>query len=610
MATLLLIISVSSLLWPFQVSSLPVPSLSKRSSLSVEKSEDVMVSPNGMFSAGFLAVGVNAYSFAIWFTEPPGQNQNQKPTIVWMANRDQPVNGKRSTLSLDARGNLILTDAGQFNVWATNTSSPSSVELHLEDTGDLVLKEIMVGGSKILWQSFDFPTNTLLPHQSFTRRTSLVSSRSETNHSSGFYKLFFNNDNIIRLLYDNGDISSGYWPDPWLMPVQLKRSTYNASRIAVLDSLGNFTSSDNFTFITSDHGTVLQRRFIVDHDGNLRVYSRKDATEKWYVSWQAQMNPCRIHGVCGPNSICTIDPGSGSKCSCVPGYRLKNVKDLSQGCEQTYNISCTTSESYSFVQLSHVDFYGYDIGNFLGITFEECSKKCLESCYCIGFQYSFNKGDGHFNCYPKTMLLNGCHSPAFEGAFYLKLPNVNSSSYESFIEESSTHCSNETREVERMYVKDHENGKVKLMLWFAVGIGGIEVICILVVWGFLIRSGQQSGKNAQGYLPLGTGFRSYTYSELKKATQGKSQMMMGIQNKDGGEVGNWRLVTWMRAEKTRASADASWLKEIIDPMIEGDFDLYKMQALVEVALQCVEEDRDARPTMKQVVEMLQTYEND
>ncbi|KAI4328549.1 hypothetical protein L6164_020893 [Bauhinia variegata] len=87
-------------------------------------------------------------------------------------------------------------------------------------------------------------------------------------------------------------------------------------------------------------------------------------------------------------------------------------------------------------------------------------------------------------------------------------------------------------------------------------------------------------------------------------------MMMGIQNEYGGEVGNWTLVTWVRGERTTACADGSSLKEIINPMIEGDFDLYKMQALVEVALQCVEEDRDERPTMKQVVEMLQTYEND
>jgi len=67
--------------------------LKKGSSLSVEKhTEDVIVSSKGTFSAGFYPVGENAFSFAIWFTEL--QNHTPNPAnIVWMANREQPVNG-------------------------------------------------------------------------------------------------------------------------------------------------------------------------------------------------------------------------------------------------------------------------------------------------------------------------------------------------------------------------------------------------------------------------------------------------------------------------------------------------------------------------------------
>ncbi|KAI4346100.1 hypothetical protein L6164_013182 [Bauhinia variegata] len=195
-------------------------------SLSVGKPEDVIVSKNGLFSAGFQAIGENAYCFTIWFAQPDHQN----PTIVWMANRDQPVNGIRSTLSL--------------------------IKL------------------------FDFPTNTLLPGQNLTRSIKLVSSRSETNQSSGFYKLFYDNDNILRLLYDGPDFSSTYWPDPGKSLWDAGRSTYNGSRVAVLDALGYFVSSHNYNFRTSDYGLVLQRRLTLDSDRNLRVYSREqDANE-------------------------------------------------------------------------------------------------------------------------------------------------------------------------------------------------------------------------------------------------------------------------------------------------------------------------------------------
>lgn len=51
------------------------------------------------------------------------------------------------------------------------------------------------------------------------------------------------------------------------------------------------------------------------------------------------------------------------------------------------------------------------------------------------------------------------------------------------------------------------------------------------------------------------------------------------------------------------------LAEIVDSNMDGEYDTGKMEVLVSVALQCVEEDMNARPTMKQVVELLTGHEN-
>ena len=177
-----------SLAFSFPFSSSAVV-IRKGTSLSVEKLE-ILTSPNGIFSAGFYSVGENAFCFAIWFSN--------SRTVVWMANHDHPVNGKHSKLPLLNNGNLILTDATKSNVtvWTTNTASPHLVQLFLYNTGNLVLlnKDYVN-----LWESFDFPTNTLLPQQLLTRKTKLVSSRSQTNFSFGFYKLSKSNryDNIF-----------------------------------------------------------------------------------------------------------------------------------------------------------------------------------------------------------------------------------------------------------------------------------------------------------------------------------------------------------------------------------------------------------------------------
>ncbi|KAG6672017.1 hypothetical protein I3842_16G035300 [Carya illinoinensis] len=796
MGTLILFILFSALF--AQVTSTN-HTLSEGLSLSREKPEDVLTSPNGVFSAGFYSVGDNAYCFAIWFASRPSRIQDR--TVVWMANRDQPVNGRKSKLSLLRTGNLILTDAGEFIVWETNTISLSSLELHLYDTGNLVLRTL---GGENLWESFDFPTDTLLPQQLLTRNTKLVSSRSQTNYSSGFYKLLFDNDNVLCLLYDGAKVSSIYWPEPRVLRWQAGRFAYNSSRIAVLDSFWNFSSSDKFTFSSAGYGQLLHRRLTLDYDGNLRLYSWDEEGEMWVVSWQAFQVPCIIHGVCGANSICSYVPGIGRNCSCLPGYKMINHTDWSQGCEPEFDLSFEKNV-FDFLRLSHLDFYGYDYNNYPNYTLDQCKKLCLELAECKAFQYTFGTTIGYSNCYPKILLMNGHRLPSFEGSFYLRVPKNNLlSSNANLVEEMRLNCSSEgPLLLERAYLKSRVNGTVKFMLWFVCGLGGLEIVGIFLVWLLLFGTPKSSSANKQGYLLAITGFRKFNYSELKKATkgfteeigrgaggivykgvladnrvaaikqlyeahqgedvflaevsiigrlnhmnliemwgycaEGKHRLLVSeymehgsladnlssnsldwkkrfeialgtakglsylheeclewvlhcdvkpenifldsyykpkvadfglsklqsrgeldnssfskmrgtrgymapewlfnlpitskvdvysygivvlemVTGKDaakgvhaidnGGEPQHKRLASWVREKKNRATSTKSWLEEIIDPRLEGKYDIGKMETLIGVALQCSEEEKDARPSMRQVVEMLLAQEND
>ncbi|KAK7841464.1 putative receptor protein kinase zmpk1 [Quercus suber] len=212
--------------------------------------------------------------------------------------------------------------------------------------------------------------------------------------------------------------------------------------------------------------------------------------------------------------------------------------------------------------LSHVDFYSYygnDFGNFLNYTFDQCRDLCLAACDCIAFEYNFNKEAGYSKCYPKTRLLNGYRSPELNGDVYLKLPKSYILSHNNPLEEFNLNCSGDGT------LPSGKKSTEKFMLWFACGVGGLEIISFFLAWFLLIKTQKSLGVDKQEYDRAAIGFRKFTYTELKKATKSF---------------------------------------KIIDPMLEGKYDIFEMKALVQVALQCVEEDKDVRPTMSQVVEML------
>ncbi|KAF5764834.1 putative protein kinase RLK-Pelle-SD-2b family [Helianthus annuus] len=481
--------------------------LTQGSSLLVEKKHH-LVSPNGLFTAGFHEIGQNAYLFAIWFSEPMLDGNH---TLVWMANRDWPVNGKHSRFSLLKNGNLVLTDAGGQRIWTTDTQSSSPLQLQLLDSGNLVLTRL--GTKSFLWQSFNFPTHTLLPNQPFTKDTELISSRSSTNLSSGFYKLYFDSGNVIRLLYSRNEVNvtNIYWPPPTLRTWEAGRNNNNNSKFAFLDSKGRFLSSDNLTFTTTDYGDSLQRRITLDVDGNVRVYSLNQGN--WSVTWQTFSAPC-LYGICGPNSLCTHSLESGRICTCMHGYRSKNHSDLSFGCEPTFDLS-QHRENFGFIKLPHVEFVGFDSIYNRKSTLKECTNYCLNDSNCKAFQFAFDEKLAAFTCNVKTLLFSGYYKgPSF--TTFLKLPKNDVLSYNQYVaNKSSLECSSSIIKLERTYQKKNSNGSIKFILWFSIILGAIEVASFVLIYCI---TKEPSGTTTQTYLAIATGFKRFTYAEIVKAS--------------------------------------------------------------------------------------------
>ncbi|KAM7269757.1 hypothetical protein ACFE04_025254 [Oxalis oulophora] len=520
-------------------------------SLSVNNPQDILVSKNGIFSSGFYSLGVNSVCLAIWVT-----SSSETPTLVWIQNREEPLNGKSSKLSLRKHGNLILIDGDTSKEQVTlhsaedtlSSISASLFRLQLLDSGNLAL---FSNKTQIVWQSFDSPTDTLLPNQPLGRNTSLISSNSATDHSKGYYKLTFDNDNVLRLLYDGPQFSSPYWPEQQLVDTG-GRSRNNFTRIMVMDSSGHFLSSDFLEFYAADAGSVILRRLKLDYDGNLRVYSINNQTRDWVVSWQAVPQTCAIRRSCGPNSLCSYIPDIGKTCTCLPGYKFADDQDLTDGCVPKIQIPCdnNSDSQVGFLRLSHVDFYGFDMEYRWNLTFQDCKDLCKGWCQCKGFRLiATSQSNTHipfFICYFKNILLNGYYAPSIDGDMYVKLPQQFLSSEFHPQKPPSLNCSSEGSKLVR---QKRENGTVKFLLCRATSNGPV-------------------GEN------------------------------------------NKRIDIWVRQKMREELTPELWIEDIIDPRIIGPIDIKKMKVMVRVALRCVEEDKDTRPTMSQVVEMLLQQNHD
>ncbi|XP_020277068.1 putative receptor protein kinase ZmPK1 isoform X2 [Asparagus officinalis] len=491
----------------FLASATPQNSLSRDSSLYVEDDSNVLLSADESFTCGFYEIGANAYTFSVWFSNSANK------TVVWTANRDRPVNGHGSAVTFRKDGIMVLSDAEGIIIWSTNTSSTEANTAQLLNTGNLVLNDPK---GNLIWQSFDSPTDTLLPTQPIIKSKQLISARARGSLSSGYYSFYFDNDNVLKLMYDGPEVSSIYWPDPDNTVWYNGRTNYNSSRYGVLDEQGQFLASDRLAFNASDFGSGTRRRLTLDYDGNLRLYSLNESSGLWLVSWEALPQLCLVHGLCGKNGICVYTPRP--ECSCPFGYEMKDASDWSKGCKPRFNISCESHQEMEFVELPKTDFWGFDLNYTPSVALEYCKKRCRDDCRCQAIGYKIGSGA----CFTKSALFNGKTTPQFPGSAYLKLPKSFGMSKLSAtqVHEPICNSSNAEGSVDPSYIFSKSSGLSKLVYfcWFVSVIGVIEILFVVFGWWFIFRSDRKSTSVEEGYKAISDHFRKFRYQELKKAT--------------------------------------------------------------------------------------------
>uniref|UniRef100_A0A0A0LS76 Receptor-like serine/threonine-protein kinase n=1 Tax=Cucumis sativus TaxID=3659 RepID=A0A0A0LS76_CUCSA len=121
------------------------------------KHPSTIISNADSFQLGwFSPLNSTAQYVGIWY------HQISIQTLVWVANKDTPLNNTSGIFTISNDGNLVVLDEYNTTIWSSNITSPTAnTTARILDSGNLVLEDPVSG--VFIWESFEHPSNLLLP---------------------------------------------------------------------------------------------------------------------------------------------------------------------------------------------------------------------------------------------------------------------------------------------------------------------------------------------------------------------------------------------------------------------------------------------------------------
>ncbi|PRQ35357.1 putative protein kinase RLK-Pelle-SD-2b family [Rosa chinensis] len=413
---------------PFSTIAQSYNNISFGSYLTAQEDNLSWASPSGEFAFGFQKVGNAGFLLAIWFDKIPER------TIVWSANRNNPVQ-QGSRVEFSAEGKLTLTDIGTgkpTNIADGQSTYTGVAYAAMLDTGNFVLA---TRNSTYLWQSFDHPTDTILPTQTLNLNSSLFAQLTATNYSEGRFKFTLEYGGSLTLYTVNYPLKS---------PNFLYWSIETGSGFQVI-----FNQSGSIYLIAQNGSTLhvvledpvstqdVYQRATLDYDGVLRHYIHEKSTDSWSTFTFIPPNICTAiveytgGGACGFNSLCTHDEDAAhTSCSCPLGYIPIDQDDERNGCTQNFfpqscDKASSETEHFEFQELQFTDWPGGDYEHFQPFNKEQCKQSCLADCFCA--IAIFNEGSA--DCWKKRIpLSNGKINDDVKGLALVKIRKDTSTS--------------------------------------------------------------------------------------------------------------------------------------------------------------------------------------
>ncbi|XP_073312240.1 G-type lectin S-receptor-like serine/threonine-protein kinase At4g27290 [Primulina huaijiensis] len=347
---------------------------------------DTMISSGGDFVLGFFSPGNSKNRYVgIWYNKIKGQ------TVVWVANRETPLTNTSGTFKLIERGFLAIIDGSNSVVWSTNSSKTvQNPVAQLLDTGNLVVKDSDYSDPEnFLWQSFEHPTDHLLPGMKLgwnfmTRREVYLSSwKSYDDPSTGDNTIHCDPSGYPQLTIKKGDalqMRTGPWNGVGFSGVPNgRKNTIYTFEVVMNDN------EIYYHYELLNHSVI--SRYTLNESGVGQRWTWVDDTQGWVIYLTSPIDSCDTYGFCGVHGSCNIV--NSPPCGCLDRFTPKDPigwgrTDWSQGCVRRTPLNCSKGDAflkYSGLKLPDTRGSMFNVS----INLEECGAFCLKNCSCTAY---------------------------------------------------------------------------------------------------------------------------------------------------------------------------------------------------------------------------------
>ncbi|KAL7218802.1 hypothetical protein ACSBR2_011966 [Camellia fascicularis] len=345
---------------------------------------NTIVSSGGSFEMGFFSPGNSQNQYlGIWY-----KNISVR-TVVWVANREIPLLDSSSVLTIKNPGILALVDGTGRAIWSPNmTGSSRDPVAQLMESGNVVVRDANDESGHFLWQSFDYPCDTLLPGMklgnNFVMRLErhLSSWKNSDDPAPGEFTYRCDPQGYPQNILSSGSAEL-FRTGPWNGIGFSGRPSLKSNSIYAFELV--YTKEEvyyDYKLLSS-----IVSRLSLNHTGVLQCWNWIDRTQQWVRVLTSPTDNCDSYKLCGPNGNCIV--GNNPVCGCLSKFVPHNQRewengDWSNGCVQRTPLDCHNGDGF-------VKYSGYKMPDTRNSRFDrnmtlgECEMVCLQNCSCMAY---------------------------------------------------------------------------------------------------------------------------------------------------------------------------------------------------------------------------------